>query len=304
MGVLYHLKHPLLALERVCALTTEMAAVDSFVIHDQHRPVMEFYETEEFGGQTDNWVGPSIPCLIAFCRTAGFARVELRSVLERSACIACYRKWEEPGSSGTGPELVGAFHNRNHGINFDSQHDEYVSGWFRWAAAALTLDEVKPEVGGYGVRPISLNRVDTDLWQADFKLPPGLTSGWHEACVRIGQGPRGSSARLAVDMPLKPANLEIEGVRDGSLWTPDRIDLRHGKVLALWVKGLPENADRNNLHAWVNGARAEIVYLAGMDSDARQMNVQLPAKLPPGATQVEIALGDQPRIAAPIEVLA
>jgi tRNA (mo5U34)-methyltransferase len=28
MGVLYHLKHPLLALERVCALATEMAAVD------------------------------------------------------------------------------------------------------------------------------------------------------------------------------------------------------------------------------------------------------------------------------------
>src|SRR5580700_6476227 len=32
MGVLYHLKHPLLALERVCALTTEMAAVDSFIL--------------------------------------------------------------------------------------------------------------------------------------------------------------------------------------------------------------------------------------------------------------------------------
>ena len=34
MGVLYHLKHPLLALERVCALTTEMAAVDSFILRE------------------------------------------------------------------------------------------------------------------------------------------------------------------------------------------------------------------------------------------------------------------------------
>jgi tRNA (mo5U34)-methyltransferase len=65
MGVLYHLKHPLLALERVCALTTGMAAVDSFILREKHRPgdnverraVMEFYETAEMGGQTDNWVG-------------------------------------------------------------------------------------------------------------------------------------------------------------------------------------------------------------------------------------------------------
>ena len=41
MGVLYHLKHPLLALERVCALTTDLAAVDSFVLREEHRPGMK-----------------------------------------------------------------------------------------------------------------------------------------------------------------------------------------------------------------------------------------------------------------------
>jgi tRNA (mo5U34)-methyltransferase len=104
MGVLYHLKHPLLALERVCALTTDMAVVDSFVLREEHllgesverRPVMEFYETNEMGGQTDNWVGPSLPCLMSLCRTAGFARVELRKVIQHSACIACYRRWDAP----------------------------------------------------------------------------------------------------------------------------------------------------------------------------------------------------------------
>ena len=38
LGVLYHLKHPLLALERVCALTTDLAAVDSFILREEHRP--------------------------------------------------------------------------------------------------------------------------------------------------------------------------------------------------------------------------------------------------------------------------
>src|SRR5580658_1664325 len=37
MGVLYHLKHPLLALERVCALATDFAAVDSFVLQETLR---------------------------------------------------------------------------------------------------------------------------------------------------------------------------------------------------------------------------------------------------------------------------
>src|SRR6202050_20081 len=51
MGVLYHLKHPLLALEKVCSVTTDLAAVDSFIVREEHRPgddverraLMEFY---------------------------------------------------------------------------------------------------------------------------------------------------------------------------------------------------------------------------------------------------------------------
>jgi tRNA (mo5U34)-methyltransferase len=136
MGVLYHLKHPLLALERVCALTTDMAAIDSFIIRDENVPgehedgraVMEFYETDEFGGQTDNWVAPNLPCLLAFCRTAGFARVEPRSVFAKGAGVACYRRWDPPSSDAApGPDLLDVAHNTNHGINFSSSCDDYVS---------------------------------------------------------------------------------------------------------------------------------------------------------------------------------
>lgn len=84
MGVLYHLKHPLLALERVCSVAKDLVAVESFVLRDRYRPglgveelpLMEFYENDEFGGEFDNWVAPSVPCLLALCRTAGFAQVE------------------------------------------------------------------------------------------------------------------------------------------------------------------------------------------------------------------------------------
>src|SRR5206468_4925610 len=119
-------------LERVCALTTDLAAVDSFILREEHnresqRPIMEFYETNGFGGQTDNGVGPTLPCLLAFCRTAGFARVELRTRIRHSACVACYRKWEPPSGKKEGPRLLNADHNVNNGINFESRHDEYIS---------------------------------------------------------------------------------------------------------------------------------------------------------------------------------
>src|SRR5215475_3121430 len=79
MGVLYHLKHPLLALEKVCSVATELAAVESFVLADRHvdsvpvekLPLMAFYENDDLGGEFDNWVAPTVPCLLSLCRTAG-----------------------------------------------------------------------------------------------------------------------------------------------------------------------------------------------------------------------------------------
>ena len=173
---------------------------------------MEFYETTEFGGQTDNRVGPSLACLLAFCRTAGFARVELESVLEHGACVACYRHWKRPEvDAPEGPELLAAEHNQNAGINFDSSRDEMVSAWFRWPAPNVALDDVRPEVGGYGVRPLQIAHLREDVWQTNFKLPPGLTAGWHEVRMRIGESSAGSPQRIAVDVPLV-------GGRDSDPW--------------------------------------------------------------------------------------
>lgn len=78
-GVLYHLKHPLLGIENVCRLTREMACIVSYVTDGgscASTPAMEFYETTELRGQFDNWCGPNTQCLLAWCRAAGFPRVE------------------------------------------------------------------------------------------------------------------------------------------------------------------------------------------------------------------------------------
>jgi hypothetical protein len=77
-----------------------------------------------------------------------------------------------------------------------------VSAWFRWQGRSLGLDDVQPEVGGYGVRPIHVAAVDENAWQTNFKLPPGLTPGWHEVRIRVGQSRPGSPLRITVDAPL------------------------------------------------------------------------------------------------------
>ena len=307
LGVLYHLKHPLLALERICAVTREMACVDSFVLREPHqadlpfegRLVMEFFETDEFGGQTDNWVAPSAACLAAFCRTAGFARAELVGDLQYSASFACYRRWPTPERDwGLAPKLLDAVHHLHFGLNFSTRRDDHIVIWFSVDSSLLTIHDVFPEVDGYGVRPIHVGMQESN-WMATFRLPPGLDPGWHEVRVRV-RGTRLSEAKqIAVDMELYTPEIRITGAQDGATWRPDEIDLREGTTLAIWVGGLPQSVDRRVLRAKVDGRAAEISYVEAYRGDGpRQVNVIMPP-LGPGESIVEIGLGaasDQRRI--------
>ena len=298
MGVLYHLKHPLLALERVCALTTGIAAVDSFILRERHRPgenvenrtVMEFYETDEFGGQTDNWCGPSLPCLMAMCRTAGFARVEYRGTLVNSACVACYRKWEPAGTASLpAPELVDVFHHTNFGINFQSRYDEYISALFRTPSRKSQPKRIEPQVGGYGVIPIHVKSFEPNTWQANFKLPPGLAAGWHDVTLCVDGSAPSNPKRLAVDLPVIPAHIRISGVSDGTTWEPAVFDPARGTVLAAWVDGLPENADRFNTLALLGGEPVRVIYVS---PQAGQVNIEIPPEVPSGTMDLELSIGE------------
>jgi GT2 family glycosyltransferase/SAM-dependent methyltransferase len=228
LAVLYHLKHPLLALERVCAVTTDLAAVESFALMEEHRPgasvdtrpIMEFYESDEFGGMIDNWVGPSLPALMAFCRTAGFARVELRTVLPNSACVACYRRWaDDLDESRPPPRLTAAFHKDSKGISFSSERDEYVTVRFESLEESLGRDLVRPEVGGFGTRPIQVGRRPDGTWQAIFKLPPGLEAGWHPVQIRVKNSRPSNSIEVAVDLAVPDQPVAVDSEED-ELWTP------------------------------------------------------------------------------------
>ncbi|MGA3189584.1 MAG: methyltransferase domain-containing protein, partial [Bryobacteraceae bacterium] len=186
-GVLYHVKHPILALERVCELTTDLACIESFVTDDQPTgttPTMEFYEGAQLADQFDNWMGPNISCLMAMCRTAGFARVDFKSAANSRAHVICHRKWPEIARSGAGPVLFDVENSQSRNHSFTAHRDDYITTWMHSEEPDLTCDDVFVQVGPYGTRPAALSHRGP-TWQANCKLPLGLAPGWHEVSVAV-----------------------------------------------------------------------------------------------------------------------
>jgi tRNA (mo5U34)-methyltransferase len=78
LGILYHMKHPLLALERVTSVTRRQLIMQTQVdMLGIDRPALAFYPGTELNGDPTNWVGPNPAAVIAMLKTAGFDRVEI-----------------------------------------------------------------------------------------------------------------------------------------------------------------------------------------------------------------------------------
>jgi tRNA (mo5U34)-methyltransferase len=302
-GVLYHLKHPLLALETVCDLSTDMACIESFVTDDgtglTAPPVMEFYETTELRGQFDNWVGPNTACLMAWCRTAGFARVDFHSVLDQRAHVSCFRKWDGAAGGGEAPYITCIENSVSRDHRFSRHADDYVSFWFKAAAQDLTCDEVYPEVGPYGTRPVHIHHTGGDGWHANCKLPPGLAAGWHEARLRIRESAWSNLVRIGVDVAQEehPAaaagsDVRIHLLTDGRTWERYRVHSGADACVSLWVIGLPDPCDRGEVRVRWNGADLPAIYVSGHDRDGlTQVNALLPSGMAPGAAEVALVFG-------------
>ena len=317
LGVLYHLKHPMLALEKVCELSTDMVCVESFVTDDGSdptaKPVMEFYETDELCGQFDNWVGPNTACLLAMCRSAGFARVQLESVLVHRAHVTCYRHWPEiegPQDSAA-PYLTSVENAATRGREFSGVHDDYVSIWFKSSRAGLTAADVFPRVGPYGSHPVYLRNTGEDGWQVNCKLPPGLAPGWHAATVRTTGSSWGNSVRIGVDISAaerrqRPAQAEASGIRiaiatDGKTWERNLVHTGLGSCISLWVSGLPEEAARDGVAVWLDGDDLPCVFLSEPDPQGlRQINAMLPTGAQPGDCSVSASF--RGTLSAPVPV--
>ncbi|MQA30635.1 MAG: DUF1698 domain-containing protein [Luteitalea sp.] len=75
LGVLYHMRHPLLALERVASVSVDHLILETHIdLIDLPRPAMAFYPGMELNGDDTNWCGPNPPMVLAMLKTVGFRR--------------------------------------------------------------------------------------------------------------------------------------------------------------------------------------------------------------------------------------
>jgi tRNA (mo5U34)-methyltransferase len=290
LGVLYHLRHPLLALEIVCGLTTDVAIVESFVIdaetwkeHQDAIPTLEFYETFELGNQYDNWSGLTVGCVLAMCRAAGFVRVELMFAGGNYAGAACYRKWEPPPAqpAGAPPQLLFVSNSRTPGNCFSSRKsEEYLECVFKVAHDnKIQNGDLRLEVAGFGTRSIHVQRREDGSWAASFRLPPALDSGWHPVRLRFADTGFSNELRIAVDLPAgRPDQLAVRDVWDGKLWSRGEVSVAAGGFVSVWVSGLPENRSALDVRALLGGLPLQITWLGPDESSGC---CQINAKVPP-----------------------
>ncbi|MFN7918737.1 MAG: DUF1698 domain-containing protein [Bryobacteraceae bacterium] len=311
LGVLYHLKHPLLALEIVCEHATEMAIVDSFVIDgDTWResvgqiPMMEFYETDELGTHFDNWIGPSVTSLEAMCRAAGFARVEMARAAGNNAVFRCWRRPlpAPTGATAPPPKLRAAIHARNTGINFTTGKEEYISCWFESARETIGRNDLIIDVSGYGVPTLYTRSDHPGVWTANFRVPLGLAPGWHDVKLRFPESQYSNAVRIAMDIPPQPVGLSLVAVCGAHGWTDFRMTPVDNGFLCVYVKGLSENCDRNNLRVMLGGKRIAVDFIAAPDENGvRQINVAAGSPAP-GPYQVHVEFGGVVSNSLPLQV--
>jgi tRNA (mo5U34)-methyltransferase len=97
-GVLYHLKHPMLGLERLADVTDDLLCVESAIL-DDYSPykgtgygdsmVMEFYPDDQYGQNATNWWVPTLRVMSTMIRSVGFPDVKSWKVENPSDLCDC-----------------------------------------------------------------------------------------------------------------------------------------------------------------------------------------------------------------------
>ena len=105
LGLLYHLKHPILALENLYQVTKELLVIETAIMPPERTPesfvhplgeqqmllhALAYVENPAAAKeQVFNWFLPSVPALVALLRNTGFAEVEVVEVKNERAVVVC-----------------------------------------------------------------------------------------------------------------------------------------------------------------------------------------------------------------------
>jgi tRNA (mo5U34)-methyltransferase len=307
-GVLYHLRHPLLGLEKAVELSTDRTLIESFVIGSETRAipaVMEFYERAELGGQIDNWCGPSPECLLAMCRSAGFAQAELKDITNQRASVICRRHWPAAGTDPAQPvpHLHSAANNRTYVARFHPDKEEYICCYFKYSHETPTVDSVFIEVDGFGVPALAVSANGADAWQVSCLRPPGLDAGRHELRVRVGDSGRSNPVEFVmldaegheVETPARTLPEEAAELCSAEFHPSGdrRLAVNRAGSLICYFRSAAESIGTPDVLVEAEGVLFRADILSSLGEGVWQANILLQEPLAAG-TQVRLRLGEGP----------
>lgn len=117
LGLLYHLKHPILALENLYQVTKELLIVETAIMPPERTPESFMHPLGEqqmllhplvyvenpaaAKEQVFNWFLPSVPALVALLRNTGFAEVDVVEVKNERAIVVCRKDKSQKSADDT-----------------------------------------------------------------------------------------------------------------------------------------------------------------------------------------------------------
>ena len=122
LGLLYHLKHPILALENLYRITRDLLVIETAIMPPAKTPESFAYSfgalktilhplayvenPPESKEQVFNWFLPGTEALMALLRNAGFAQVELIEEKDDRAVVACRKAKEDEVGVGARQHFI------------------------------------------------------------------------------------------------------------------------------------------------------------------------------------------------------
>jgi tRNA (mo5U34)-methyltransferase len=104
-GVLYHLRHPVLALDCLRLLTKKLCTIETAICDmeiDGNLSALKFYRKDDFAGDSSNWFSPTTFCMQEMLYSSGF---EIESLVIRPNDMIRYRGLFDVRPSPGSPEF-------------------------------------------------------------------------------------------------------------------------------------------------------------------------------------------------------
>ena len=96
LGVLYHLKDPMLALEKVSSVTKGTVILETVVdLVGLDRPAAAFYPGQELNDDPTNWWGPNPAAVAGMLRAVGFSQVRMVTKIPSAPYRAARAAWHQ-----------------------------------------------------------------------------------------------------------------------------------------------------------------------------------------------------------------